>query len=370
MSGEPTLPRPRVTFGMIVLNGEPFLRYNLRALYPFAHQIIVVEGAAPAAVNIATADGHSRDGTLESLKRFKAEEDPENKLVIVTAGDEGHPDGFWPGEKHEQSQAYAKRAKGDYLWQVDVDEFYKPEDLQRVLNMLSQDPGITAMSFPTISFSHGFDYVLDGWILRRGGSEFHRLFKWAPGNRYTTHRPPTVVDEQGRDMRTLRWVNAAQLEREGIFMYHYFQLFPKQVREKCDYYSHAKWIVLEGHLRWVEKSFHTLEEPYCVHNTYDQPSWLERFKGIHPQAMLQLRDDIASGRIQVELRPTDDLDWLVGSLSYRLGRARLQFLDWWDRSYYPWQRLPEHPAVHLLALLPRAIRKLKQRLFDRTNPTA
>lgn len=27
---------PRVTFGMIVLNGEPFVRYNLRALYRFA----------------------------------------------------------------------------------------------------------------------------------------------------------------------------------------------------------------------------------------------------------------------------------------------------------------------------------------------
>jgi hypothetical protein len=36
---------PRITFGMIVLNGEPFMRYNLQAIYPFAHQIIVVEGA-------------------------------------------------------------------------------------------------------------------------------------------------------------------------------------------------------------------------------------------------------------------------------------------------------------------------------------
>jgi hypothetical protein len=37
---------PLISFGMIVLNGEPFLRYNLRVLYPFAHQIIVVEGPA------------------------------------------------------------------------------------------------------------------------------------------------------------------------------------------------------------------------------------------------------------------------------------------------------------------------------------
>lgn len=46
---------PRVTFGMIVLNGQPFISYNLRALYPFAYQIIVVEGASPKASGAATA---------------------------------------------------------------------------------------------------------------------------------------------------------------------------------------------------------------------------------------------------------------------------------------------------------------------------
>ena len=39
----------RITFGIIVLNGEPFVRYNLRAIYPFAHQIIVAEGASKKA---------------------------------------------------------------------------------------------------------------------------------------------------------------------------------------------------------------------------------------------------------------------------------------------------------------------------------
>jgi len=89
----------KITFGMIVLNGEPFVRYNLRALYPFAHQIIVVEGSCPAARGVAGPDGHSKDGTLETLARFSREEDPENKILILRAEDDGHPDGFWPGEK-------------------------------------------------------------------------------------------------------------------------------------------------------------------------------------------------------------------------------------------------------------------------------
>src|SRR5688572_53959 len=129
----------RISFGMIVLNGEPFVRYNLRALYPFAHQIIVVEGATPGAAAIASPDGHSTDGTLETLQHFKAEEDPENKLTIITR------DGFWP-EKDEMSQAYAELATGDYLWQIDTDEFYLPRDMERVLLLLQANPDITAMS--------------------------------------------------------------------------------------------------------------------------------------------------------------------------------------------------------------------------------
>ena len=39
---------PRISFGIIVFNGEPFTRYCLRALYPFAHEIIVVEGGHEA----------------------------------------------------------------------------------------------------------------------------------------------------------------------------------------------------------------------------------------------------------------------------------------------------------------------------------
>lgn len=32
----------KITFGMIILNEEPFIRYNLRSFYEFAHQIIIV----------------------------------------------------------------------------------------------------------------------------------------------------------------------------------------------------------------------------------------------------------------------------------------------------------------------------------------
>ena len=360
---------PRVTFGMIVLNGDPYLRYNLRAIYPFAHEIIVVEGAAPAAANIATPSGHSTDTTLEVLQDFKTNEDPEDKLTVVFAEDNGHPDGFWPGEKDEQSQAYASRATGDYLWQIDCDEFYRPEDVVTVLQMLRDDPEITAVSFKQITFWGGFDYVTDGWLLRSGAEIYHRLFKWSRGHQYVAHRPPTVQDAQGRDMRDIKWINGYALADRGIFLYHYSLVFPKQVIEKSEYYGVAQWNQWQDSKRWVRESFLTLRSPYRVHNVYQYPSWLDRYIGDHPPQIEALRQDIKSGRVHIELRPTEDIESLLRSPRYRSGRAILKFagpLAWrfgkfLRRRVHPIFRFLTDPAGSAIVLKSRISKSLGRR---------
>jgi len=271
----------KITFGMIVLNGEPFIGYNLRSLYPFAFQIIVVEGACPAAAKVATTNGHSKDGTLERLLRFKEEEDPDNKLVIVTAELDGHTDGFW-SEKDEMSRAYARRATGNYLWQVDSDEFYKPEDMRVVLKMLESDPSISEASFRTLTFWGGLNYRVDGVLLRLGDQDFHRLFSWKPGYRYLTHRPPTVVDECGENVKNVKNISADQLAQKGIFLYHYEYLLPIQVENKAEYYSNAPHCQgLRPDQRWVSECYMNISKPFRVHNIYRWLSWLEKFAGSH-----------------------------------------------------------------------------------------
>ena len=182
----------RITFGMIVFNGEPFVKYNLSSVYPIAHQIIVVEGACLSSASVARPDGHSTDGTLELLYRFKRELDPENKVIIVTAADEGYADGFWP-EKDEMSKAYAERATGNYLWQLDSDEFYHEEQLARLMNILrTKRPDM--VSFPMITFWGSPDYIVDGfYLIRDKHDQIPRLFAWGPGYTYATHRPATVL---------------------------------------------------------------------------------------------------------------------------------------------------------------------------------
>jgi hypothetical protein len=358
-----TLPPdlPRVSFGIIVLNGEPFTRYCLRALYPFAYEIIVVEGAAPAAAGVATDDGHSRDGTLRALRTFQAYEDPDERVKLVTAEDEGHASGFWPGEKHEQSQAYARRATGDYLWQVDIDEFYQPEDMRSIIELLHRDSAITAVSFKQMTFWGGFRYWTDSWYLRRGLPQIHRVFQWRPGHSYATHRPPTVLDNLGNDLRRGKWIDGYQLERRGIRLYHYSLVFPSQVGAKSEYYAKADWAHRHRALDWATESYCRLRRPYRVHNVYDYPSWLEHFRGVHPPAIAQLQRDLAAGRLDVELRPTADIERLLASPTYRLGR-------WWLKRLSPLAVLVELYLLWRARLASfwrdprRALRRAGQRL--------
>jgi hypothetical protein len=321
---EAVAERPRFTFGMIVLNGEPFVRYALDALYPHAHEIIVVEGAAPAAATVATATGHSTDSTLATLHTYKRERDPEAKLTIVTAEDQGHAHGFWPGEKHEQSAAFAERATGDYLWQVDVDEFYRPEDIETVRGILARDPSITQMAFKQVTFWGAPRYCVDGIYLRRGAGIYHRLFKWGPGYRYINHRPPTVVDAAGCDLRRRHFVDASVLAARGVILYHYSLLFPKQVIEKNRYYGAAAWAERPHAEAWTEAAYLKLERPYRVHNVDSFPSWLERFSGAHPPAAIHMWQDALAGRLGIECRPTGDIERLLRSPSYRAGRMLLK----------------------------------------------
>jgi len=351
--------RPRVTFGIIVLNGEPFTKYTLRSLYPFAHEIIVVEGAAPGARNIATADGHSRDGTLDALRAFKAEEDPDGKVVLVTAEDDGHPNGFWPGEKHEQSQAYARRATGDWLWQVDIDEFYRAEETAIVLDRLAAEPRVDAMTFRQITFWGGLDYVCDGWYLRRGAADYHRLFRWGPGFTYASHRPPTVLDAQGRDLRKGVWLDAATTEAMGVHLYHYSLLFPKQVIEKCDYYATADWARRAGAVEWANEAYLELHRPYRVHNVFAHPSWLERYRGPQPAEGTRMMADLRVSDPD-SLRRTDDIERLLGSPAYRIGRAAVRSWDPWDLRLRSAGRRGRGLGMRSVKLARRAARRLRR----------
>ena len=323
---------PKITFGIIVLNGEPFTRYCLRSIYAFAYEIIVVEGGHEDAKSVCTPDGHSTDGTLETLYKFKEEEDPLNKLTIVTRN------GFWPKRdelgRHRtpQSRAYAERATGDYLWQIDIDEFYREEDMISILKMLKNNPSITAVTFPTVNFWGDIIYKIDGWNLKRGAVYFHRLFKWGNGYKYVTHEPPTVANEKGVDLRKINWIKGKKLSRNGIFMYHYSHLFPWQVRQKTMVYKDEKPDSCSDILKWADNNYFKLTNPFRIERHYWLPSWLEYFRGNHPSEIINMMNDIKSGKIKIELRDNHDVEDILGRKFYGLKISAMSLYNKWD--YY------------------------------------
>jgi hypothetical protein len=309
---------PKITFGIIVLNGEPFTRYCLRSIYPFAYEIIVVEGGHMDAKSVCTTDGHSVDGTLETLFKFKEQEDIENKLTIVTR------DGFWPkkdelgNDRTPQSRAYAERATGDYLWQVDIDEFYRESDMRNIITMLKEDPTITTISFKQKSFWGDINYISDAEYLRKNVGGWHRVFKWGKNYTYLTHEPPTITDENGIDLRTKHWIRGEKMAKKDIFMYHYSLLFPWQVEQKVKVYKDEKPESYSEAIQWAENNYFKIGNPFRVHNVYNSPSWLIRFKGIHPEQIICMMSDIKEGHVNAKLRRTDDIEAIVDSSDYRL----------------------------------------------------
>ena len=314
---------PRVTFGIIVLNGEPFIKYCLRQIYPFAHEIIVVEGAYWASAAIATPDGHSVDHTLEELYRFKEEEDPRGIVQIITKT------GLWDGLT-QQCQAWTERATGDYIWAVDIDEFYHPENIQTIMELLDSQPSITMVSFKLIQFCFGFDYVLHSGrdLQRHGIMECRRLFKWGPGYRYIEHEPPTVVDPDGCDVRKIKYFNNEQTARLGIYIYHYTAIFKSQVESKARIYALRGWSgKSENAIPWAE-NWVSLRDPFHLNLEYKYYTWLERFTGTHPPEIIRLQHDIPSGKIKMYMRNNTDVEHLLFSRHYRRKKMIVQF---WER---------------------------------------
>jgi hypothetical protein len=311
----------RVSFGILALNAQPFLEYNLRALYPYAHEIIVVEGAVRAAASLANSDGHSSDDTLQILADFKVRHDPDRKLRVISAVDQGYSDGFWP-EKDEMSRAYAQHLTGDWLWQVDSDEFYRNEDMQAVLRLLDEDPTISAVSFPYIEFFGSFESCITGaWHLFQQ-TLCHRVFRWEPGYQYTSHRPPTVVDADSLNLRSKHWISNPMNGANSIYLYHYSYVLPKQAQQKVGYYSNVEWTEsFRDNLRWFEESYQQLKQPlFLGEKGWPNLQWLERFAGQHPQAIVALKADLVSGKIKEPQRAADDINALLNSPWYSIQR--------------------------------------------------
>lgn len=214
----------KISFGMIVFNGNQVLKECLESIYPYAHEILIAEGP----VKYWQDKGHttSTDGTNEILHNFP---DPENKIKI----NHGQYN-----EKEHQCNEYIKMIdiKSDYIWHIDCDEIYKPEDIEKIIELLKKEK-YTKVGFKTYSFFGGFDRYIGGFV---ENFEFIRIFKYEYGAYWNNHRPPDLyypTTKRRKSQFKHKYLMGEELDKIGIRIYHYSWISQNQVYNKMEYYK-------------------------------------------------------------------------------------------------------------------------------------
>lgn len=249
----------KITFGMIVFEGDYVLKECLKQVYPFAHQILIAEGPVSYWQNKGKIT--SEDETNSIIDDFP---DPENKIKIVHGRFK---------EKDEQCNAYMQYLKPDtdYLWNLDSDEVYKTQDLNNILNYLN-DKKPTSVGVRSCTFYGGFDHYLTGFELNK--DNFKRIFKVTPGSTWLKHRPPTI--KYPTDIKK-NHIDSNTLYRDINFqMYHYSYVFPDQVYKKINYYKEA---VSKDNC--IDDYFKEIYLPWVLNKNDDRTKVENKYRGVH-----------------------------------------------------------------------------------------
>ncbi|MEJ2039338.1 MAG: radical SAM protein, partial [Desulfosarcinaceae bacterium] len=189
-----------IHFFTIVLNGEPFIRYHLEVFKKLSipWHWHIVEGVAELKHDTAWSvqrGGHissefhdkglSRDGTSTYLDTI-ATQNPHNITLYRPEGGE-----FWEGKRAMVNAPLANIRQDCLLWQVDVDELWRIEQIKELYALFNNQPKKTSAFIYCDYFVGPHKYVssIDTWATR--STDWLRVWRFAPGMRWTAHEPPT-----------------------------------------------------------------------------------------------------------------------------------------------------------------------------------
>jgi FkbM family methyltransferase len=245
------VPLP-VHFFTIVLNGEPFIRGHIERFLklPFTWHWHIVEGVADLKHDTAWClrnggricddlhgNGLSNDGTTEYLDEL-ARCHPENVTLYRK------PDGlFWDGKLEMVSALLGNVDQEALLWQVDVDEFWSPEQVTAARKMFQQDPSRTA-AYYYCNFYVGRDLMISTRDTYGNHAEYEwlRTWRYLSGDRWASHAPPRLcrrnADGSWTDLAKVNPWRHAETEALGLVFDHYAYVEEKQLRFKEIYYGY------------------------------------------------------------------------------------------------------------------------------------
>jgi hypothetical protein len=251
----------KIAFGMIVFEGDYVLKQCLEQVYPFASQILIAEG--PVSYWQKQGRVTSTDNTNKILTEFP---DPDNKIKIVHGQ-------F--NEKDDQCKAYMEYINDDidYIWNLDSDEVYKTEDIEKIINFLKEHQP-TSVGVRSCSFYGGFDKYLTGFELKK--DNFLRIFKFTKGSTWLTHRPPTILYPSNLNIVKKHIDSDTLFNLLGVQMYHYSYVFPRQVYTKVNYYKDS--VSKEN---CIDNYFHEIYLPWVIGDDSEKEQIERKFIGVH-----------------------------------------------------------------------------------------
>lgn len=296
----------KVSFVMNVLNGEPFIEYQLRSIYPFAHEIIITEGAYSKFAHGATPDGHSTDNTITIIKNFP---DPAHKIHLI------EHTGFWD-DRCEMCNGFMASVTGDILWQVDADEFYHPWAYEYIITLFENDKELDLVSFRVKDFFASLNYEVVGATAITNLRDVRRVHRFQIGDRWITQRPPTLVDSRGILKPIRKEITAEKIHKLGIFIFHPTTLLEKQTFDKFKYYRQM-WKGIEQSDSWLYDTWYHFRNPLRLAGFTEYASWIEVYTDSVPPLLSDMIADIQMGKYpDIKLRDNADIELYLHQSSY------------------------------------------------------
>jgi hypothetical protein len=246
----------KIHFFTIVLNGEPFVEHHLKefAKLTFDWHWHVIEGVADHQGDTAWGKangGHipkvygedflSSDGTKEYLNSIVGHQ----QVTIYRKSNS-----FWNHKTEMVNAPIGNIKEPCLLFQVDVDELWTAEALERTRRMFIDDPARHSAYFYCYYFFGPRKYVTseDSWGTR--GVYWMRCWRFQPGCSWKSHEPVCLVNAAGVDVGRIHPFPMEETRSNGITFQHFAYSTEKDVLFKEHYYGYrnatSKWKALQA----------------------------------------------------------------------------------------------------------------------------